>query len=135
MEGMFVGRGLLFKNRLCSTSLTSATTGFLCHAVLLLHVQLHLRFPPWWLLGKLSILLFHPVMKRTIRSHIQLCPYTIVHNYVAMKLYKICLSVFRFLESHWFVWATQISHIPMNIDLDRKKDWVSMQVLRTIFSL
>ena len=34
----------------------------------------------------------------------------------------------RFLESHWFVWATQISHIPMQIDLDQRQDWASMQV-------
>lgn len=37
----------------------------------------------------------------------------------------------RFLESHWFVWATQMSHLPMHIDLDQKKDWVSMQLVGT----
>ena len=37
----------------------------------------------------------------------------------------------RFLESHWFTWVTQISHLPMEIDTDRKKDWVSMQLAGT----
>lgn len=37
----------------------------------------------------------------------------------------------RFLESHWFTWVTQISHLPMEIDTDKKKDWVSMQLAGT----
>lgn len=34
----------------------------------------------------------------------------------------------RFVESHWFFWATQMSHIPMPIDYDQKHDWVTSQV-------
>ena len=34
----------------------------------------------------------------------------------------------RFMESHWFTWATQISHLPMPIDLDRRNNWPAMQV-------
>lgn len=34
----------------------------------------------------------------------------------------------RFLESNWFVWVTQMNHIPMHIDHDRNVDWVSTQV-------
>lgn len=34
----------------------------------------------------------------------------------------------RFLESNWFVWVTQMNHIPMHIDHDRNMDWVSTQV-------
>ena len=26
------------------------------------------------------------------------------------------------------MWATQISHLPMPVDMEKKKDWVSMQV-------
>ena len=37
----------------------------------------------------------------------------------------------RFLESHWFVWCTQTNHMPMNIDLDKRRDWVSMQLAGT----
>lgn len=35
----------------------------------------------------------------------------------------------RFMESHWFVWATQMSHIPMYVDYDQKRDWVTTQVM------
>ncbi|KAI1895925.1 hypothetical protein AGOR_G00111790 [Albula goreensis] len=37
----------------------------------------------------------------------------------------------RFLESNWFVWVTQMNHIPMHIDRDQNKDWVTMQVEAT----
>uniref|UniRef100_A0A8C7EW93 Fatty acid desaturase 3 n=2 Tax=Neovison vison TaxID=452646 RepID=A0A8C7EW93_NEOVI len=39
--------------------------------------------------------------------------------------------VVRFLESHWFVWVTQMNHIPMHIDHDRNMDWVSIQLRAT----
>uniref|UniRef100_A0A8C6SRA7 Fatty acid desaturase 2 n=1 Tax=Neogobius melanostomus TaxID=47308 RepID=A0A8C6SRA7_9GOBI len=38
---------------------------------------------------------------------------------------------FRFLESHWFVWVSQMSHLPMNIDHEKHKDWLSMQLSAT----
>ncbi|XP_038663586.1 acyl-CoA 6-desaturase-like [Scyliorhinus canicula] len=42
---------------------------------------------------------------------------------------SIVLVVFvRFIESHWFVWVTQMNHIPMNIDDEKHKDWLSMQL-------
>ncbi|XP_023930584.1 fatty acid desaturase 2 isoform X1 [Lingula anatina] len=34
----------------------------------------------------------------------------------------------RFLESHWFVWVTQMNHIPMDIDKDQQRDWFSQQL-------
>jgi fatty acid desaturase len=37
----------------------------------------------------------------------------------------------RFFESHWFTWATQISHIPMEINLDQRRDWASLQLAGT----
>lgn len=37
----------------------------------------------------------------------------------------------RFLESNWFVWVTQMNHIPMHIDHDRNVDWVSTQLQAT----
>ena len=33
----------------------------------------------------------------------------------------------RFLESHWFTWATQMSHIPMHVSYDEKPDWPTLQ--------
>lgn len=44
----------------------------------------------------------------------------------------LCLFfIVRFLESNWFVWVTQMNHIPMHIDHDRNVDWVSTQVQAT----
>ncbi|XP_033628616.1 acyl-CoA 6-desaturase-like [Asterias rubens] len=37
----------------------------------------------------------------------------------------------RFMESHWFVWVTQMNHIPMKIDYDDKKEWLPMQLQAT----
>ena len=37
-------------------------------------------------------------------------------------------NICRFFESHWFTWATQISHIPMEINVDQRRDWVTLQV-------
>ncbi|XP_051885199.1 acyl-CoA 6-desaturase isoform X3 [Pristis pectinata] len=34
----------------------------------------------------------------------------------------------RFIESHWFVWVTQMNHIPMEIDNEKYKDWLTMQL-------
>ncbi|NXW47982.1 FADS2 desaturase, partial [Nyctiprogne leucopyga] len=38
---------------------------------------------------------------------------------------------FVFLESHWFVWVTQMNHIPMDIDCEKHRDWLSSQVAAT----
>ncbi|NWI22705.1 FADS2 desaturase, partial [Sula dactylatra] len=37
----------------------------------------------------------------------------------------------QFLESHWFVWVTQMNHIPMEIDCEKHRDWLSSQVAAT----
>ncbi|XP_058264237.1 fatty acid desaturase 2-like [Hemibagrus wyckioides] len=37
----------------------------------------------------------------------------------------------RFLESHWYVWVTQMNHIPMDIDYENHDDWLSMQLKST----
>jgi fatty acid desaturase 2 (delta-6 desaturase) len=34
----------------------------------------------------------------------------------------------KFLESHWFVWTTQMNHLPMNIDRESYLDWVRLQL-------
>lgn len=38
------------------------------------------------------------------------------------------LCLHRFIESNWFVWVTQMNHIPMHIDYDKNVDWFSTQV-------
>ncbi|XP_053835242.1 acyl-CoA (8-3)-desaturase-like isoform X1 [Vidua macroura] len=37
----------------------------------------------------------------------------------------------RYLESSWFIWVSQMNHIPMDIDYDKNKDWVSTQLHAT----
>lgn len=45
----------------------------------------------------------------------------------AWKLYFLV----RFLESHWFVWVTQMNHVPMNIEKDQQREWPLLQALST----
>uniref|UniRef100_A0A8C5PXT9 Cytochrome b5 heme-binding domain-containing protein n=1 Tax=Leptobrachium leishanense TaxID=445787 RepID=A0A8C5PXT9_9ANUR len=41
------------------------------------------------------------------------------------------LTVVRFIESHWFVWVTQMNHIPMEIDHEKYRGWLSSQLAAT----
>uniref|UniRef100_A0A8D0B8C4 Cytochrome b5 heme-binding domain-containing protein n=1 Tax=Salvator merianae TaxID=96440 RepID=A0A8D0B8C4_SALMN len=41
------------------------------------------------------------------------------------------LCLHRLLESTWFLWVSQMNHIPMNIDYDKNLDWVSAQLAAT----
>ncbi|CAD7670209.1 unnamed protein product [Nyctereutes procyonoides] len=41
------------------------------------------------------------------------------------------LNFIRFLESHWFVWVTQMNHIVMEIDREPYRDWFSSQLAAT----
>uniref|UniRef100_A0A672NU16 Fatty acid desaturase 2-like n=1 Tax=Sinocyclocheilus grahami TaxID=75366 RepID=A0A672NU16_SINGR len=43
----------------------------------------------------------------------------------------LLFNIVRFMESHWFVWVTQMSHIPMDIDYEKHQDWLSMQLVAT----
>ncbi|NXO02625.1 FADS2 desaturase, partial [Rhinopomastus cyanomelas] len=43
----------------------------------------------------------------------------------------LLVSFRRFLESHWFVWVTQMNHIPMEIDSEKHRDWLSSQMAAT----
>ena len=49
-------------------------------------------------------------------------------NFVVSAFY---IYIFRFLESHWFVWTTQMNHIPMDISRDQDEDWVTAQLKAT----
>ena len=67
----------------------------------------------WWILGITAFLFFCSVSP----------------DYTCMIFMCDCdASSHRFIESHWFTWATQMSHIPMAIDLDRRNNWPAMQV-------
>ncbi|XP_053515251.1 fatty acid desaturase 3 isoform X2 [Artibeus jamaicensis] len=37
----------------------------------------------------------------------------------------------RVLESHWFVWVTQMSHIPKDMGYEKHRDWFSSQLATT----
>ncbi|KFQ36278.1 Fatty acid desaturase 1, partial [Mesitornis unicolor] len=39
--------------------------------------------------------------------------------------------IFRMLESSWFVWVSQMNHIPMHIYYDNNLDWMSTQLHAT----
>uniref|UniRef100_A0A8C9VGP4 Fatty acid desaturase 2 n=1 Tax=Scleropages formosus TaxID=113540 RepID=A0A8C9VGP4_SCLFO len=49
-------------------------------------------------------------------------PYNHQHQYFFLS---------EFLESHWFVWVTQMNHIPMEIDHEKHQDWLTMQLSAT----
>ncbi|XP_053139187.1 acyl-CoA (8-3)-desaturase-like [Hemicordylus capensis] len=54
--------------------------------------------------------------------------------YVPLMGFKSFMAYFclaRFLESTWFIWISQMNHIPMNIDYDKNLDWVSAQLAAT----
>ncbi|KAL8170048.1 UNVERIFIED_CONTAM: hypothetical protein K2H54_062358 [Gekko kuhli] len=54
--------------------------------------------------------------------------------YVPIMGFKSFMAYYwlaRFLESNWFLWVSQMNHIPMNIDYDKNLDWVSTQLSAT----
>ncbi|XP_074087422.1 acyl-CoA (8-3)-desaturase [Macrotis lagotis] len=50
---------------------------------------------------------------------------------LGLKSFLVLFFIVRFLESNWFVWVTQMNHIPMHIDHDHNEDWVSTQLQAT----
>ncbi|NXF30078.1 FADS2 desaturase, partial [Nyctibius bracteatus] len=62
------------------------------------------------------------------------CKPTLFTSCPALRYPVSCFSPVcfeRFLESHWFVWVTQMNHIPMEIDCEKHRDWLSSQVAAT----
>ncbi|XP_066486135.1 acyl-CoA (8-3)-desaturase-like [Tiliqua scincoides] len=54
--------------------------------------------------------------------------------YIPLMGFKSFMAFFwlsRYLESNWFIWVSQMNHIPMNIDYDKNADWVSCQLAAT----
>nr|BDV32468.1 fatty acid desaturase delta4 desaturase [Cololabis saira] len=43
----------------------------------------------------------------------------------------VLTTIIRFLESHWFVWVTQMSHLPMEMDHENHQEWLSTQLHAT----
>ncbi|NXJ08150.1 FADS2 desaturase, partial [Odontophorus gujanensis] len=81
------------------------------------------------------------------KKKLKYLPYNHQHEYFFFSEYLPCappLSLWSgelnvssvssptvFLESHWFVWVTQMNHIPMEIDCEKHKDWLSSQLAAT----
>uniref|UniRef100_A0A803Y714 Cytochrome b5 heme-binding domain-containing protein n=1 Tax=Meleagris gallopavo TaxID=9103 RepID=A0A803Y714_MELGA len=55
-------------------------------------------------------------------------PYNYQHKYFSCEYLRFPII---YLESTWFIWVTQMNHIPMHIDYDKNKDWVSTQLHAT----
>ncbi|XP_048162702.1 acyl-CoA (8-3)-desaturase-like [Corvus hawaiiensis] len=50
---------------------------------------------------------------------------------MGFKAFMVYYWVSRYLESTWFIWVSQMNHIPMDIDYDKNEDWVSTQLHAT----
>ena len=122
------------------------------HTSLLPEIPSHICSSPWRLLAILLLLFWNAVslfylseVRTPCSCHLCSSPiaysitrmhtHTHTHAHACMHAQThtpsvplFLFGIFRILESHWFVWSTQISHVPMNIDLERKRDWVSQQV-------
>uniref|UniRef100_A0A673A6D3 acyl-CoA (8-3)-desaturase n=1 Tax=Sphaeramia orbicularis TaxID=375764 RepID=A0A673A6D3_9TELE len=70
---------------------------------------------------------------------IKYMPYHRQHQYFFFGMFfielfrnsKVIMSLEMFLESHWFVWVTQMNHLPMDIDHEAHQDWLTMQLHAT----
>ncbi|XP_032080806.1 acyl-CoA (8-3)-desaturase-like [Thamnophis elegans] len=54
--------------------------------------------------------------------------------YVPLMGFKSFMAYYwlaRYLEFGWFIWISQMNHIPMNIDYDQNLDWFSAQLAAT----
>lgn len=40
-------------------------------------------------------------------------------------------EIMRVIESHWFTWVAQSNHIPMDVDNDKAKPWLKLQMHAT----
>lgn len=78
----------------------------------------------------------HPIVRRNWLDVLLMTTFYIK----LLFLYSPMLGVFgaikyyflvRCLESHWFVWVSQSNHIPMEIDDDKERPWLSLQLHAT----
>ncbi|XP_026538382.1 fatty acid desaturase 1-like isoform X1 [Notechis scutatus] len=54
--------------------------------------------------------------------------------YVPLMGFKSFMAYYylaRYIEASWFLWVSQMNHIPMNIDYDQNLDWFSAQLSAT----
>ncbi|XP_059831632.1 acyl-CoA (8-3)-desaturase-like isoform X1 [Hypanus sabinus] len=60
-----------------------------------------------------------------IRISLMYIPLLGIQGFLAM------FFLVRFVESNWFVWVTQMNHIPMAIDHDQNEEWLATQLHAT----
>ena len=58
------------------------------------------------------------------------CP-AVVLRVTGLPVINSPLMSRRCLESHWFTWVTQCNHLPMEIDDDKEKPWLTLQMSAT----
>ncbi|XP_044281736.1 acyl-CoA (8-3)-desaturase-like [Varanus komodoensis] len=84
-----------------------------------------------------QLIVFHFVIQRKkwLEFAVMLLYYVrICILYIPLMGFKSFMAYFwlaRLLESTWFIWISQMNHIPMNIDYDQNLDWVSAQLAAT----
>uniref|UniRef100_A0A8C9TEH3 Fatty acid desaturase 2 n=3 Tax=Scleropages formosus TaxID=113540 RepID=A0A8C9TEH3_SCLFO len=101
------------------------------------HQYFFLIGPPLLIPVYFSIQIMHTMFSR--RDWVDLAwalSYYLRYFYCYVPYYgflgSIALVTFvRFMESHWFVWVTQMNHIPMDIDHEKHQDWLTMQLVAT----
>lgn len=84
-----------------------------------------------------QIMIFrHPIKRRKYIDLFIMCLYYLKFFYLysslmggwgALQFYFLM----RVIESHWFVWVTQSNHIPMEIDDDKERPWLPLQLHAT----
>jgi len=55
-----------------------------------------------------------------------ICQMIFMWNCKSKQVFNNCF--FRCLESHWFVWVSQSNHVPMDIEEDKERPWLALQV-------
>ncbi|KAJ6652217.1 hypothetical protein lerEdw1_012983 [Lerista edwardsae] len=74
---------------------------------------------------KLSVEEFAIILMYNIRVCLMYVPL------MGFKSFNAFYWLSRYFESSWFLWVSQMNHIPMNIDYDTNLDWVSGQLAAT----
>lgn len=78
----------------------------------------------------------HPIVRKEWMDFFLMC----LFYAKILFLYSPFLGVFgaikyyffvRCMESHWFVWVSQSNHIPMEIDDDKERPWLALQLHAT----
>ncbi|ESO06799.1 hypothetical protein HELRODRAFT_76893 [Helobdella robusta] len=78
----------------------------------------------------------HPISRKNWLDVFIMCTFYLKVLILYTPFYGVlgtCLYYFvvRCLESHWFVWVSQSNHIPMDIEDDKERPWLALQLNAT----